>query len=124
MNDLDPDIEARIDVILEKDARYRREAYAFVMAAVTYTTRVLKREGHVTAAQLMNGIRRFGLEQFGPMARTVFNYWGIEDSAQFGDLVFNLIDVGLLGRRDEDRRSHFDDAAFDLERDLIDPDHG
>ena len=52
------------------------------------------------------------------MTKLVFQSWGINDSAQFGNIVYNLIDVGLLGRQDTDRREDFDASAFDIENDL------
>jgi uncharacterized repeat protein (TIGR04138 family) len=107
-------IEDRIEAIVEKDSRYRAEAYAFVLAALNYTLSRFEAERHATAAELLEGIREFGLSQYGPMTKTVFNHWGIESSSQFGDIVFNLIDAEVLGKRDEDRREDFDRAAFDL----------
>jgi uncharacterized repeat protein (TIGR04138 family) len=118
---MEPELEQKIDEVLARDERYRVEAYHFVLAALSYTIQRRGEPGHVSAADLLHGIRDFGLEQFGPMARTVFNHWGIDHSAQFGDLVFNLIEAGLLGKRDEDRREDFDEAAFDLDTELSDP---
>lgn len=119
---MESELARKIDGILARDERYRLEAYRFVLAALTYTIQRSGRSGHVSAAELLGGIRDFGLEQFGPLTKTVFNYWGVEHSAQFGDIVFNLIEAGLLGRRREDRREDFDAAAFDLDRELRD--HG
>jgi uncharacterized repeat protein (TIGR04138 family) len=110
----------KIDQILERDARYRAEAYAFTLEALGYTLRRRGREGHVTAAELMRGIRDFALDQFGPLAKTVLNHWGITHSRQFGDLVFNLIDIKLLGKLPEDRREDFDEASFDIDTELVD----
>lgn len=112
---MEPELERKIDQVLAGDTRYRVEAYQFVLAALSYTIHRSGRPGHVTAAELLRGIREFGLQQFGPLTKTVFNHWGIGHSSQFGDVVFNLIEVGLLGKRAEDRREDFDDAAFDLD---------
>jgi uncharacterized repeat protein (TIGR04138 family) len=119
---MEPEWESRIDAILADDHRYRVEAYHFVLDALTFTIRRSGQPGHVSAADLLAGIRDHGLEQFGPLTKTVFNHWGIDHSAQFGDIVFNLINAGLLGKRDEDQREDFDHAAFDLDTDL--GDHG
>ncbi len=113
--DLDHEKTLKVDVILERDSRYRAEAYEFVLAALGHTLERHGRQGHVTASELMAGIREFGLEQFGPLTKTVFNHWGIRQASQFGDIVFNLIDVDLLGKRSEDRREDFDAASFDLD---------
>ena len=110
----------KIDQVLERDTRYRAEAYGFVLEALGYTLRRRGSDGHVTAAELMRGIRDYAREQFGSLAKTVFNHWGINHSGQFGDLVFNLIDVELLGKRAEDRREDFDAASFDIDTELVD----
>jgi uncharacterized repeat protein (TIGR04138 family) len=110
----------KIEKIVERDPRYRVEAYTFVMEAVGYTLRRAGLEGHVTASELMQGIRDYALEEFGPLAKTVFNHWGITHASQFGDLVFNLIDAELLGKRAEDKREDFDRAGFDLDSELAD----
>ncbi len=111
---VESELEDKLDLILARDNRYRAEAYAFVLAALSFTIQRKGVDGHVTAAELMAGIRDFAVQQFGPLARSVFEYWGIARSAAFGDLVFNMIDVGVLGRQESDTRADFNDAAFDL----------
>ena len=109
-----------IEAIVERDPRYRPEAYRFVIEALHFTIRRTGAEGHVTAAQLMAGVRDFALEQYGMLAKTVLNHWGIQRSGQFGDIVFNLIDAELLGKRPEDKREDFEAASFDMDRELVD----
>lgn len=118
--EFDSDAMQKLDRVLARDPRYRAEAYAFVIAALQYTLASRGQRGHVTAAELMRGIRDFGLKEFGPLTKTVFNHWGIRHASQFGDLVFNLIDVELLGKRPEDKREDFDRASFDLDSLLSD----
>ncbi len=118
--DLDTERNQKIDEILERDPRYRAEAYGFVLEALGVTIQRIGRSGHVTAAELMAGIRDHALEQYGSMAKTVCNLWGITRSSQFGDIVFNLIDAGLLAKRAEDRREDFDAASFDIDTELAD----
>ena len=75
-------------------------------------------EHHLTGQQLSEAIREFALNQFGYMARIVLKNWGIESTSCFGDIVYNMIEIGLMKKSDQDRRSHFDnvykfEAAFD-----------
>jgi len=93
--------------ILDKDKRYDPEAYSFIMAGLDYTMKRLKRKGHVSGRELSDGIRDYAMEQFGPMARLVLEKWGIRSTNDFGEIVFNLIDSGLLGKTDEDRKEDF-----------------
>lgn len=105
----------KIDLITKHDARYRPHAYSFVLAAVQYTIGLLPEPRHVSAVELLDGIRRYAMEEFGPMAKQVFNHWGVCSTMDFGNVVFNLIDQGLLSRSDEDRLVDFD-GVYDFEK--------
>ena len=60
--------------------------------------------------ELLVGIKEYAAEQFGPMAAMVFERWGVRDASDFGEIVFNLIDVELLSRRPCDSRLDFVDG--------------
>jgi uncharacterized repeat protein (TIGR04138 family) len=100
-----------IEGILAKDARYRRDAYSFVRDALDYTQKGAPREHreglHVTGQQLLAGIRDYTLGQFGPMAITVLEEWGITRCEDFGDIVFNIVEAGLFSKTDTDSREDF-----------------
>ena len=86
--------------------------------ALDFTTKKLERKGHVSGQELLEGIRDYALELFGPMARTVLEYWGIKNTRDFGEIVFNMIDAGLLGKAEQDSREDFENvydfkAVFD-----------
>lgn len=104
--------------ILQKDPRYKLEAYSFLMSALNYTVAKFPKPRHVTGRELLGGIREYGLDQFGPMTRTVLEHWGISSTEDFGNIVFNLVDVELLGKTEEDSIDDFKDIydfndAFD-----------
>jgi uncharacterized repeat protein (TIGR04138 family) len=101
---------AELDDLLASDNRYRLESYLFVMNALEFTMSRLQRPGHVTGRELLDGIRTLARREFGPMARAVFESWGVRQTSDFGEIVFNLIDAGLFGKRDEDSRSDFKDV--------------
>jgi uncharacterized repeat protein (TIGR04138 family) len=96
--------------VLDKDKRYDPESYSFVMASLSFTMKKLGRKGHVTGQELLEGIREYALEQFGPMARTVLEYWGIKSTNDFGEIVFNMIDVGMLGKTEQDSKEDFNNV--------------
>jgi len=56
-------------------------------------------------------------EEFGFLARTVFHQWGIHRTDDLGEVVFNLIEAGLLRKTETDHRTDFHDV-FDLDRSL------
>ncbi len=121
-------LDDRLRAIVEHDPRFRTGAYEFVLEALEETMRHLGRgdesdedDRHISAADLLQGIRRFAVERFGYLARAVFETWGVRTTGDFGDVVFNLVEHGLLKRREEDHRSEFDDVySFDaLDEDAI-----
>ncbi len=108
---------AKIEGLLERDSSYKFEAYTFVLAALHDTVSGLKKPRHITGGELALGIRKYALDQFGPMVRTVLFHWGIRKTLDFGKIVFALIDVQLLSKQPEDRLEDFDkvyefDEAF------------
>ena len=106
---LNPAIEAlqKIQAICRKDSRYKPEAYLFVLAALHTTTGSLPVPRHVTGQELLEGIRLYGLDQFGPLTRQVFEHWGIRQTEDFGRIVFSLIDAKLLRKTEEDSLADF-----------------
>jgi uncharacterized repeat protein (TIGR04138 family) len=106
------DFDETLHKILARDPRYQREAYLFVREALDYTH---KRAGkgskgaarHVTGQELLGGLRACALEQFGPMAMMILNEWGVHTCEDFGEIVFNMVDAGLLGKTDKDSREDF-----------------
>jgi uncharacterized repeat protein (TIGR04138 family) len=62
---------------------------------------------HITGQELLDGIRQFALQQFGPMAVTVFEEWGVKNCRDFGDIVFNMVEISLLAKTDKDSRDDF-----------------
>lgn len=109
------DFFALVEEIILKDPRYKADAYEFVMQALSFTQHKLKRKDHVRGQELLAGIREFGLEQYGPLAKTVFNHWGIKTTGDFGEVVFNMVENGLMGKTEEDSRADFKDV-YDFDR--------
>ena len=98
----------KIEGILEKESKYKFEAYSFVMAGLHYTVSRLSAPRHVSGRELCGGLRDYALEQFGPMARTVLEYWGIQSTVDFGKIVFLLIEAELLKKTEEDSIHDFE----------------
>ena len=101
-----------VEQILAKDSRFSREAYAFVREALDYTQKLIGKENrgsirHVSGQELLDGIRQFALQQFGPMVVTVFEEWGVKNSRDFGEIVFNMVEINLLAKTEKDTRDDF-----------------
>lgn len=101
-----------LDKIVAADPRYRREAYDFVREALDFTQKVVAQSAkgskrHVKGQELLAGIRDFALAQYGPMALTVLEEWGVRRCEDFGEIVFNLVESGILSKTPEDSREDF-----------------
>lgn len=114
-----------IRAIREQDPRYHEDAYWFVREGLEYTVKEHKKvpEGvlhHVRGNELLEGIRDFALEQFGPVSLTVLKSWGIRSCEDFGEIVFNMVDFGLLGKTEQDDRADFA-GVFDFREAFLFP---
>jgi uncharacterized repeat protein (TIGR04138 family) len=106
--------------IVRKDPRYGAQAYYFIFDALDFTLQRIDKRRHVTGRELLEGIRLFATEHFGFLAKTVLNEWGLTCTQDFGEIVFNLVEAGLLSRTEKDTREDFADVfdfdvAFDAE---------
>ena len=104
--------EDALKKIVAVDARYHRDAYLFMREALEHTQRAIgkpKRDEirHVSGRELLEGIRAFAIEQFGPMAEMVFCEWGVRSCEDFGEIVFVMIEHNLLAKTDRDSREDF-----------------
>ncbi len=112
------DFDDGVKAILQRDSRYAREAYELVREALDYTRTWMDRKGHLTGQELLEGIRRYALEQFGPMTKTVLNMLGVRSCEDFGAIVFNLVEQKVFSKTSQDSmddfRSGYDfDEAFE-----------
>ena len=106
-------IDRRILDIVRGDGRYRASAYHFVFEALDFTMvrsgrqRRRGNERHLTVLELLEGIRDFAIDQFGPLARPVLESMGVFETRDFGEIVFALVDKGLLNKQDQDTKEQF-----------------
>ncbi len=110
--------EIRLREILRKDGRYHREAYFFVSEALGLAMHRRGRPGHITGRDLLDALRDLARERFGLMAKTVLNRWGVYRTEDIGEIVFNMVDAGLMSKQESDKREDFAgifdfDEAFD-----------
>ena len=103
-----------VDEIYAQDPRYKPDAYEFLMQGLYFTQKKLKRLGHISGRELSGGLRDFAIEQFGPMARTVFSHWGVIQTQDLGNMVYNMINLGMLSKTEEDSLDDFKDV-FDFQ---------
>jgi uncharacterized repeat protein (TIGR04138 family) len=126
------EIPAAVARLVRDDPRYKTEAYYFVFEALGYAQRVLgmgagkrgpgrpreEAERHLSGQQLCEAIRLYALEQYGYMAKCVLNSWGVQNTGDFGEIVFNLIRVEQMRKTPHDKREDFDDN-FDFDEAFV-----
>ena len=104
--------------ICARDRRYAPEAYLFLHEGLMRTLKNVqekeKKPRQITGAELSAGLREYALDQSGPLAMTVLGRWGLRTTRDFGEIVFLLLDAGLLGKTEEDKIEDFDDL-FDFD---------
>jgi uncharacterized repeat protein (TIGR04138 family) len=113
------DFEGELNRIVEADSRYDREAYVFLRQALDFChrselkagrkMRLVEKTGenHVSVAQLLDGIRQYALQEYGPMAMMVLNSWGVKSGEDFGEVVFKMVEHRLLSVTEQDTREEF-----------------
>jgi uncharacterized repeat protein (TIGR04138 family) len=102
-----PGTEELLEPILRHDPRYTAEAYFFIRDALDHTVRQLETPRHISGRELLDGIRKYALDEYGPVAKRVLSEWGIGECIDFGNIVFNLVNEGLLGKTDSDSIDDF-----------------
>jgi uncharacterized repeat protein (TIGR04138 family) len=109
-----------MDRIRLREQRFDERAYLFVLSALEFCQQRLPARRHITGRELSLACRDLALDRFGVMARIVLESWGVKNTADLGDAVFALVDLGLLMSQPTDTREEFAevfefDQAFERE---------
>lgn len=103
--------------------KFPPEAFQFVRDGLTHTVSMIHGQQaqhsaedthHVNGGQLCMGLRDYAVDRYGRLAKTVLRRWGIRGTADFGRIVFAMIDVGLMRKNEDDRFEDFVDV-FDFD---------
>jgi uncharacterized repeat protein (TIGR04138 family) len=103
-----------LDRLRERNPRFHGKAYLFLLSALHNVLKSLDQPRHITGAELAEGVRELAMNQFGPLARTVLEHWGVHSTEDLGEIVFALVDAGVLVKEDSDRLEDFR-RIFDFE---------
>jgi uncharacterized repeat protein (TIGR04138 family) len=117
-----------MQVVRESD--YPLDAFVFVQRGLDFTVRRIHGEldippeeldqqqvadRHVDGETLCFGLRDYAKQQYGLMARTVLKRWNINSSEDFGQIVFAMVEAGLMHKTDDDTLADFS-GVFDFRR--------
>ncbi len=96
-----------MDQLRLREPRFHERAFLFVLAALEYSQTQLTERRHITGAELARACRELALERYGVLARSVLEHWGIQRTGDIGDIVFALVELGLLISQPNDSRDDF-----------------
>lgn len=100
-----------------REPRFHERGYLFVLAALEYVQARRSERRHITGAELAQAVRELAIGRFGVLAQDVLEHWGIRRTEDIGDVVFAMVEQGLLAAQPNDSRDDFVDlydfdAAF------------
>ncbi|MCO4100166.1 Minf_1886 family protein [Gemmatimonas sp.] len=96
-----------MDQIRLREQRFDERAYLFVLSALEHSQTTLTERRHITGPELAHSCRDLALQRFGVMAKVVLDHWGMRSTMDIGDIVFTLVDLGLLISQPQDSRNDF-----------------
>lgn len=133
MDENEIDEEQALIQLLQEDKRFTAETYVFVNEVLDCAQQLgvgeMKRseqsdgslseeeDPHITGGDLCRIAVSYAVAQYGMLARTVLEQLGLRTTGDIGDVVYNMIRVGLMAKTSEDSREDFDDV-FDLGAEL------
>lgn len=114
---------AAIQQAVDRDPRYHPHAYEFVRDALHVAVKKFregKEDQHVTGQEVLEGVRLHALEEYGPMALTILQEWGLNRGEDVGNIVYNLIETSYFGKNEGDSIEDFANG-YDFERAFTEP---
>ena len=103
-----------LNQLQERNPRFHARSYQFVLQALHSVIRTLDEPRHISGRELTEGVRELAMGQYGPLARTVLEHWGIHETEDVGRVVFAMVEQGILVKQDDDHEADFTDL-FDFE---------
>ena len=104
---IDPEIVKATTELRLTYPNYTVESYQFISDAVAYTVGKLQTHRHVSAVELLEGVREYAFSQYGAVAPQVLCKFGLRAARNVGEVVYLLISVKLLSASPEDSPEDF-----------------
>jgi uncharacterized repeat protein (TIGR04138 family) len=104
--------------ILKSAGPYPIQAFHFVREGLSYTAQhihgdeeaVGEPHRHISGQQLCHGLREFAIDKYGLLAHPVLDHWHIRGTADFGRIVYAMVDAGLMSKTASDSLTDFRDV--------------
>ncbi|HMD54479.1 MAG TPA: Minf_1886 family protein [Phycisphaerae bacterium] len=119
---MDKVAKTSLNQIVARTGLYPVEAFEFVRAGLAVTAQKVypdienrsESRQHVSGRQLCLGLRDFAIRRYGLLAKAVLYHWNVRRTADFGRIVFAMIEANLMRKTSEDSIEDFNDI-FDFE---------
>jgi uncharacterized repeat protein (TIGR04138 family) len=100
-------LQQTLGQLQRRNPRFSPEAYLFVLGGLHRRLAELDQPRHISGPELASAVRDLALGRFGLLARVVLEHWGIHCTEDIGEIVFLLVDHGVLTKQESDRREDF-----------------
>lgn len=107
---IDPELSKATAELRLSYPNYTLESYQFVSNAVSATIAKLAAHRHISAAELLAGIREYAHERYGAVAPLVMDKMGLRTARNVGEVVYLLISVNVLSASQDDSPEDFNVA--------------
>lgn len=116
--------EVQIDLkeIMDRAGGYSPACFGFIRDGLAHTVEMVhgnpadqtmlelglaEESRHVSGHELCIGLRDYAIERYGMLAKSVLNKWGIHYTRDFGNIIFAMVDAGLMRTTEEDTIEDF-----------------
>ncbi|MEM1184122.1 MAG: Minf_1886 family protein [Planctomycetota bacterium] len=119
-----------LKAILDQAGGYSPRAYEFLRDGLAHAVRNVHGDEvamrgpsedddsrHVSGQDLCLALRDYAIERYGLLARTVLSRWNIHRTDDFGNIVFAMVDAGLMRKTDDDTPDDFR-GVFDFDEEF------
>ena len=96
-----------------KTKKYHPDAYYLVQHAVSVSSKYIPKQSevqHISGQNLLIVIKKVLLDLYGPLAIDVLDKWNVHRTEDFGQIVFDLVGMKLLGVSENDSIHDFDNG--------------
>ena len=98
----------KINEFCQQSGKYSADAYEFITSCVIEQVNNLDRMRHLSAREVVLGLKQQLVNHFGFLAGDVLKRWNIRQPSDIGVIIFDLISLNILCAADDDRQSDFD----------------
>jgi len=109
------DMKQKLEQVAKEDGRYSAQAFLFVYEGLGHTIETVGEEPqHVSGQSLCDGLRKLAVQKWGRLAKLVLNKWGINNTRDFGEIVYLMIEHKWMSAQPADSVDDFNDV-YDFE---------